>query len=280
MIIVKILGGMGNQMFQYAMAKALALRTGHELKLDTRSLISHGERPFELNNLSIFASEAVLSDFSKLGFSLFSYPLIRLKKHPAYYLEKNFSYNHELFNQTKSIYLDGYFQSEKYFLPCENEIRKEFTFKSKLNQNEIKYWQSMQTSQSVSLHIRRGDYVGNSILAPLPMSYYEKAILQVVESLQNPHFFVFSDDLKWAKENLNLHHPVTYVEGHIGNDSYRDMRLMSLCKHHIIANSSFSWWGAWLNASPDKLVFAPKDWFSDKSINDKDLIPTTWIKVI
>ncbi|MFZ4712642.1 MAG: alpha-1,2-fucosyltransferase [Bacteriovoracaceae bacterium] len=279
MIISKVLGGMGNQMFQYAMAFALAKRSKQEFKIDNSSLLSHGERTFDLNHFHISAELASLRDFSKLGMSFLSYPLIKLKKHPKYYLEKDFSFNQNIFDNKSPIYLNGYFQSDKYFLDFENDIRKELTFKTDLNDIEKKFLEIIHSTTAISVHVRRGDYVQNPILAPLPLNYYEKSINKMLEHISNPTFFVFSDDLQWVKENLKIRHPVIYVEGNTGKNSFRDMRLMRFCQHHIIANSSFSWWGAWLNPEPNKIVFAPKEWFIDKVINDKDLIPSTWIKI-
>jgi hypothetical protein len=283
MIIVKILGGMGNQMFQYAMAKALALRTSQELRIDITSLKAHGERRYSFPEFSLTVGEARFNDYKTLGLGLFSYPLVRLKKHPAYYLENNFSFNPSLSLRKNSIYLDGYFQSEKYFVDYENQIRQDFNFKKNINSNEQKYLNEMSGYENISLHIRRGDYVTNTsnqtLLGSIPLNYYLDSVQFLISKLAKPKFFLFSDDPNWVKENLKIKSSHVHVIGNVGHESWRDMRLMQNCDHHIIANSSFSWWGAWLNNKKNKIVLTPDPWFKDRTINSKDLIPESWIKI-
>jgi hypothetical protein len=136
---------------------------------------------------------------------------------------------------------------------------------------------------AVSIHVRRGDYVSdagtNRFHGTCSVDYYHDAVDRISGFAPASHFFVFSDGIDWAKENLRLRQPVTYVDFNDGEKNYEDLRLMSLCKHHIIANSSFSWWGAWLNPNPDKIVIAPKKWFNDPSINTDDLIPNSWLRL-
>lgn len=281
-IIVKILGGMGNQMFQYAAAKNLALKLGTELLLDIESLKRHGERPFDLGHFSITDKIANPNDFSKLGYSVFSYPLIKIKKHPNYYLEKEFTYNENLKNISLPVYLDGYFQSEKYFKEFETEIRKLLSFKLAANQNELIFTQKMQSSTPVSLHVRRGDYVTNpkatAQMGILDLYYYQNAMEILESKIANITYFIFSDDVEWVKSNLKVSRPVIYVTGNNGENAFRDMRLMSQCHHHIIANSSFSWWGAWLNPNQEKVIVAPRKWFQ-QAISDQDLVPSHWLRV-
>ena len=137
-------------------------------------------------------------------------------------------------------------------------------------------------TNSVSLHIRRGDYVSNQKTnqthGTCDLDYYQRCITEIEKEVENPYFFVFSDEIEWVKENLKINHPAEYVDQNTGDKSYEDMRLMSQCKHNVIANSSFSWWGAWLNSYPDKIVFAPKRWFASDKHNTKDLIPEGWKK--
>lgn len=282
-IFVKILGGLGNQMFQYATAKALSIKTGQALLLDNESLKRHQERPFELGHFNI--SEGVVSflDYFKLGMLGLDYPLIKVKKHPRYYLEKKFEFNPDVLKFNAPVYLDGYFQSEKYFKDYRSDLLKAFTFKSEMNDNEKKYFSLMKNKLSVSIHIRRGDYISNASASNLfvaqPLSYYENALNLLREKFFNFQVFVFSDDAEWVKHNLKTDFELNFVTGNNGENSFRDLRLMSFCDHHIIANSSFSWWGAWLNQNPEKLVVAPKEWFKDKNKNDGDLIPENWIRI-
>lgn len=281
-IIVKILGGMGNQMFQYAAAKSLAFHSKTELLLDTESLHRHGERPFDLSHFNIKDKIATTNDFKKLGLSFLAYPLIRLKKHPQYYGEKDFSFNKEFSQLKVPLYLDGYFQSEKYFLSIQSELKSILSFKAQNNENEKKLLDKINEVTAISLHVRRGDYVTNpkaqSKMGNLGLGYYEKAMKVIEEKVTNPVYFIFSDDAEWVKANLKISQPHHYVTGNSGAEAFRDMRLMSRCHHHIIANSSFSWWGAWLNSKFDKIVIAPKIWFRDGT-SDADLIPTNWLRV-
>lgn len=283
MIIVKILGGLGNQLFQYSAARALSLKTGQKLYLDIESLLGHKERPYELNIFDVQGKILNKVDLFNFPLSILSYPLIKLKKHPNYYLEKEFTYNSEVLKIKNSIYLDGYFQSQKYFIEAEGQIRKDLQFKDKLSENEQQYFEKIVKNSAVSLHIRRGDYItnlnANNLMQNLVLDYYKNAISFIESKVKNPVFFIFSDDLDWVKSNLSINTEHYFVSGNSGKDSFRDMRLMSLCKHNIIANSSFSWWGAWLNNNPEKIVIAPQTWFKNNQLNDKDLIPEKWIKI-
>jgi hypothetical protein len=133
---------------------------------------------------------------------------------------------------------------------------------------------------AVSLHVRRGDYVKNPKTTAThglcSLDYYHTAIRYIYETVEQPYFFIFSDDMAWVKEHLKIDAPCQYVDHNQGKESFNDMHLMSLCKHHIIANSSFSWWGAWLNSSPEKIVIAPNKWFANQN-NIKDLLPNDWV---
>ena len=136
---------------------------------------------------------------------------------------------------------------------------------------------------SVCIHIRRGDYVEdiitNQFHGVCNLDYYYRSIEYIASKIKNPYFFVFSDDPLWVKQNLILKYPCDYIDQNFGKKDYEDMRVISKCKHNIIANSSFSWWGAWLNINPNKIVIAPKNWFKSKAINTKDLIPESWFKI-
>jgi hypothetical protein len=197
--------------------------------------------------------------------------------------ERDLSFDPGVLRISGGVYLAGYWQSEKYFADVAELIRQEFTLKSepdKLNQQVL---DEIEVTNSVSLHIRRGDYVSdpviNQVHGVLGLDYYSRAVNFVAGRTTQPHFFVFSDDIAWAKENLRLSFPLSFVEHNVEDREYEDLRLMCHCKHHIIANSSFSWWGAWLNASPDKIVVSPEKWFSDLSLDTKDLIPEHWVKI-
>ncbi len=183
------------------------------------------------------------------------------------------------------VYLDGFFQSEKYFEHIRIELLHEFSFPA-LDKDNLDQLQNIRAqSNAVSLHIRRGDYLKPHILQQhgiLPLSYYKKAIEILQGVIGRAYYFIFSDDAEWCKNNFSfLEGQYTTVHGNEGTYAWKDMCLMSNCKHHIIANSSFSWWGAWLNPSPDKVVVAPKQWFADEERNKESvtIIPEKWIRL-
>ena len=294
MIIANLNGGLGNQMFQYANAKAIAMRKGVNFLVDT-SLYEKKRmhQGFELGKIFKLpvrvATKAdlkqVLGTFqSPLAYRILArLPLLKsLSK--KFITEPHFEYWDGLHNCPNEAYLFGYWQSERYFLDCEADIRHEFTFQPFQDPSNIALAQKIQDSQcAVSVHVRRGDFVNNpkanTYHGALSPSYYSDALALLARTLPSMELFVFSDDIDWVKDNLDLSaYPVHFVSHNTGINSYQDMALMSLCEHHVIANSSFSWWGAWLNASQDKIVIAPKRWFV-QPMNTKDLIPASWIRL-
>lgn len=152
--------------------------------------------------------------------------------------------------------------------------------KEELSNTNKKISEMISSINSISIHIRRGDYASSERLQVIyglcPLNYYYTAINSISKAVKNPHFFVFSDDIGWAKQNLKITHPVKFI---IGNKALVDLCLMSQCKHHIIANSSFSWWGAWLSTNKNKIVYAPKQWFKKTKLIPHDLIPESWIRI-
>lgn len=172
----------------------------------------------------------------------------------------------------------GFWQSEKYFFSIKEKVRKAFSFRTeRLNEKTKSFLLLLHESNAVSVHVRRGDYVLESEQRGLcSMSYYEKAMSFIKERVEKPLFVFFSDDVDWVKDSIKCDNSV-YVTWNHGNDSWQDMYLMSQCKHNIIANSSFSWWGAWLNSNQDKIVVTPTPWFNNSL--DYDIIPSTWVKI-
>ena len=292
MIICKILGGLGNQMFQYAAGRALSIYSGNPLLLDLRSFQHYKlHNGFEIGQIFCAPVQvATNDDISQVlgwrGHDLIAKVLKRaqssLLNGPRLAIEPHSHYWPKLKEFTAPFYFQGYWQSDKYFMEYEQVIRSDFCFKEPLSGVNLDSSVRIQGCNSVSLHVRRGDYVTHApttkILNPCPVEYYETAIACIAARINSPCFFVFSDDPQWVRRNLSIPFPVEYVDGNRGPQSYIDMQLMSLCKHHIIANSSFSWWGAWLNRNPDKLVFAPRRWFCN-GMNDSDLTPQDWIKL-
>jgi hypothetical protein len=185
--------------------------------------------------------------------------------------ESQFQFSVKILLLPQNTYLNSYLQSEKYFNDIDTVIRKDFTLKTLAVDNAMTL-EKLNLPNSISHHVRRGDYVSNplinSFLGVCPVQYYECAVKIITERIRNPQFFIFSDDTEWVKQNLKLDFPVSYQD--INNKPYYDLYRMSQCSHNIIANSSFSWWAAWHNDNPEKIVFAPQNWFADKRIDCSD----------
>lgn len=278
MIYTRFHGRTGNQMFQYAAARALALRNGAEVALDDRLAIARGERSltrvFDLK----FADAPKLppaQNHSKLRYNLWRY----FGRSPKFYREPKLAFNEETLSQPDNTYLHGYWQSEKYFLDQADVIREDFSFPQASGKN-AELAEKIKETNSVSLHLRRGDYISNPSHVVCAQPYYDAALAELISRLdQDPKIFVFSDDPDWARVNLKLPGTPIFVAHNGEEHDYEDMRLMSLCKHNIIANSSFSWWGAWLNQNKDRNVIAPKFWFGKEKLSNPDIWAQGWIKV-
>lgn len=287
MIIVKIHAGLGNQMFQYALYKSL-IHMDKDVRLDIDSYQHYNcHNGYELSKIfNVYESFADKRDVNKLSNERYDIltrairryinPKYRNNRVTHYKQEISKSmYNKQVFD-LDNVYLDGYWQSEKYFQHIREEILNDFFFKNRADINNKKYIDIINETNSVSLHIRRGDYISNPLLKDITTTnYYLEAIDYINNFIKKPVFFIFSDDIDWCKENFKI------KDGHLininkGDMSYNDMRLMSLCKHNIIANSTFSWWGAWLNRNKNKIVIAPEIWFSKTDMNSEDIIPKKW----
>lgn len=284
MIIVRLKGGLGNQMFQYCFYKSLYMTKklfNIEIKLDTTNYYQYKEQfgcelfhGYELDKIfNINETFITKEEFYEF---LYNHTYI-------YFQEKIFNYDNSILNFSDNIVYDGYWQTEKYFENIEDIVRKDFTFKIELNPKNECIATKMKNENSVSVHVRRGDYINNPANAQLygnicTLEYYNKAINSIKEKIKNPTFYFFSDDINWIRNNLYIEDAI-YVDWNTGENSYIDMQLMSNCKHNVIANSTFSWWGAWLNNTPDKIVIAPNKWFQNSNMNTSDLVPKPWTKV-
>ncbi len=293
MIFLKITGGLGNQMFQYATAYALAKKNKTNIGIDL-SEINKKEgkenftyRDFQLNSIFNISNYQLIPThrYSFIINHSFFNKIKRKLIGGTYFLEKNLTYQKDINLCKKNSYIEGYFQSEKYFIEFENEIRNQFNFKGKFNLKTNVLAVKIKQSPSLAIHIRRGDYINNKIInqthGTCNLHYYKKALS--LFDLKKHHLYFFSDDINWVKNNFNFIdlNNATFVDWNKGDNSWQDMYLMSLCENFIIANSSFSWWGAWLSVNKNKKVIAPKKWFADKIKNEqtKDLFPTSWIKI-
>lgn len=292
MIITKLIGGLGNQMFQYAAGRRTAIANNTELKLDITGYdhqVGITPRVYMLDIFHIHASiatkqEVKLFNTNSKGFVQRHWRQLKLLLFQRHYIRQRTTYfTNDFLSIPNNSYLDGYWGSEKYFADVVDIIRKDFTLKNKPDKYNIDMIRRITNGNSVSIHIRRGDYIldekTNKHHGVCNLDYYLKAVDLIAKKVKKPFFFIFSDDIKWAKQNLRLKFPCVYVDHNIGEKDCEDMRLMDECKHNVIANSSFSWWGAWLNKNKNKIVIAPKRWFTDKSINTEDLLPDSWIRI-
>jgi hypothetical protein len=278
-------------MFQYALGRALADANGCELKLDVSGFEQYTLRVYELGDYNIRASIASAQDIArfheqKKGYPFFEHVSKFFGRAPApasIFREKAFTFDESVCDFKPSIYLEGYWQSEKYFSRIRSALLKDFTLNAPADEKNRAVFDAMSQCQAVSLHIRRGDYVTNPTAAQFhgvcSLDYYYDAVRLVAQRIEKPHFFVFSDDTQWVLDNLKIDYPLHVVDVNGPDRGIYDMALMKSCRHHIIANSSFSWWGAWLNPSDDKIVVAPKRWFKEGQNDTKDLIPASWTRL-
>lgn len=289
MIVVRITGGLGNQMFQYAAGKRLAMQLGVEMKLDTQWYDKFDFKSYGLDAFHIPEKSAGKSEIRQLiygGKSWLKMLTSRARREAresalSYIKEKQFHFDARMLNLDDEVYLHGYWQSEKYFKDIEGEIRALFTFRDP-GQKAVEMAELIHSCASVSLHVRRGDYLTGSNAAKfekLPLEYYRKALELLENTLGSKHLFVFSDDIPWVRENIYFDYETTIVDVREEGSSVEDMWLMSLCRHNIIANSSYSWWGAWLNGNLAKTVIAPSRWFNSEKNDTRDLIPKSWIRL-
>jgi hypothetical protein len=287
MIIVKLKGGLGNQLFQYAVGRSLAVKNNCDLKFDISDYLKSKDRKYRLGAFNI-AGSIVKNDelkyFKKFGegrstFRFFNGIAPFLKK--RYLKEKNSNFDKKILLLPNNVYLNGYWNSEKYFKDIKKIIKQEISLNKKTSENFNQISSLIEKTNSVSVHIRRGDYLTNKlskVFSLCSVDYYNKAIKKLLEHTNDPHFFIFSDDIKWTKKNINLNFPIHYVS-EIKLEDYEELILMSKCKHNIIANSTFSWWGAWLNNNPDKIIITPQKWFKNETKNIFDIVPKTWLKI-
>lgn len=292
-VVTRLIGGLGNQMFQYAVGRAVSLRTGADLLLDIEEYESDSLRRYELSGYLIDAEIApcdfynTVSRVGELGVSLFTRILNYYGGRPKYFIfkERSFAYDERIEAVRAPVFLQGYWQSWLYLRGYEQQLRADFNLGILPDATNSGVMEKIASAgrSAVSLHIRRGDYVTNAHTAKYhglcSPDYYRAAIDYIVERVPNPQFFVFSDDHEWVKSEFDVAYPMTLVQANGPDQGIFDMALMRSCAHHIIANSSFSWWGAWLNPSPTKIVVAPVHWFADGATDTRDLIPPEWIRL-
>lgn len=288
MIVVRLCGGLGNQLFQYAAGRALASINGAELVLDLGWFKNRPEsntpREYELSNYRIQARVASESEerIGKNYSDRFRRRVPFLSRPWTLCREKSFDFDENFLKLQDNIYLDGYWQSYKYFNNFAEALRKELTPIRAPSATDDLVLDSIDAKNSVSVHVRRGDYISQKAASvkhgTCSVEYYQRAVHTIMSRVNNPHFFVFSDDCQWARENLLFPGGATFVDHNGPANAFQDVRLMAHCKHHVIANSTFSWWGAWLNPRRDKIIAAPKNWFAN-GLSAKDIVPNEWIRL-
>lgn len=299
MIIVRLMGGLGNQMFQYALAYGLAKKNNALLKIDT-SLLNDRSKPHEI----VTHRDLVLQDVFQLSIEIASKKEIeyfngkvyktlpgkvinkilwQFKKHRLI-VEQSRGFNSDFIKLGDNICLVGSFQSEKYF--NDHVVLKEvFKFKHPVLSQSVSLSNDLKTVNSVAIHVRRGDYVTSPIysemIGALPVSYYAQAVSIIKEKVENPVFYVFSDDINWCRNELKIPNTILNYVGdeHAGVKAANYMQLLSMCKHFIISNSTFAWWAAWLGEQNGSVIIGPDNWFKDKTIDVKDILPERWVKV-
>lgn len=290
MRIVRIIGGLGNQMFQYALALSLQNRfPNEEVLIDKTGFNGYPLHDgFLLDKIfDIKLRTAKKNEIIKFNYPLFHYRLWQIGKkilphlRSVYFEKSDMIFDDKVFSLTDTkAYYDGYWQSELYFVNYIDKIRRAFRFPKLDNRNKI-LLDELKGKRTVSMHIRRGDYISNPLYKGIAdIEYYKKAVDYICTKKAVDCFVIFSNDIDWCKSRIPsivLNKDCKFVDWNKGKECFRDMQIMSLCDHNIIANSSFSWWGAWLNLNKEKIVIAPHKWVNKDC--KSDIIPASWIKI-
>jgi hypothetical protein len=292
MVITKLMGGLGNQMFQFAAGKTLATRLNTSFFLDMDFLLDRTPRPnfvYRDYDLTIFKLKATRASANQLKSFLYV-PENRVERYLKklrnaisphhYYRETHFHFDEKFRTLTGNVYMEGYWQSPRYFEEISEVIRNDFSFSSPIDERSESLKAQILASSSVCVNVRRSDFLTNSFHGVCDMKYFKPAIERMAAQVKDAHFFVFSDDPDWCVENFSFRYPFTFVgHDHAGSKFSTYLQLMASCKHFIIPNSSFAWWAVWLNRSNEKLVIGPKLWFNDLRWDTRDLIPADWIRI-
>ena len=290
---MQMMGGLGNQMFQYALGRRLSIELNTNLKLDLSWFLNQSKRNFELHNYKTSYQLATSDDIdyiyrfssNKILLKLFMMfqRIIPTHKRKIFYETETELMNKFKLQINKNCYLIGYWQSEKYFTSIKEIIQNDFQLNIQPDNYHNNLANQIKNCNSVSVHFRRGDYLEdekiNSIHGILNNSYYYSSIEFISTLISEPHLFFFSDDIEWVKKNINCTHTCTFINNDCLDKDSKELWLMSQCKHNIIANSSFSWWGAWLNKNRDKVVIAPKKWFINPKMNTDNIVPESWVRL-
>lgn len=293
MIVIRMWGGLGNQMFQYAFAKSFQKKTGIKVYLDCEKSYNDSlpgtktfvDRQYELDNFRTKIDKISVVDYKRWEFMSrsnllykFIYFMSIKKIYPIRCIIDNkniFSVNKNLFTLKSNCYIMGWFQNEMYFKGMRKDIIRDFAPKNKIIISKA-LRQLINNNDVVSIHIRRGDYVKHNLC--IDLDYYYRAVKYICGKIEEPIFLIFSDDVNWVRKNINITNQLYFIDDFKKYEDYEQLHIMSRCKHNIIANSSFSWWGAWLNQNPDKIVIAPNKWWLN-SVESLNIIPCEWIRI-
>lgn len=281
MIVVRLQGGLSNQIFQYATARSLALKRRTRLKIDTTwydqvdQSDGVGVRKYELGCFKLPQKFYTGAFPDRLANKIFGLTYFSDDDSP-------YTFHPELLGLRGNVQLLGFFQNQRYFKDIRPQLLKDLSYLSHPTGKNIEMLRRIgKDKSSVSIHVRRGDYAHsikhNATHGLKGKEYYDKALKVITKRLPRPNFYVFSDEPEWCKNNLKFEYPTTYIDWN--TEGAEDMRLMRSCRHNILANSSFSWWGAWLNENPDKIVIAPRIWVNDPALDTSDLLPPEWIAI-
>ncbi len=286
MIVARLNGGLGNQMFQYAMGYRMAKERNAPFAIDASIVLNHHLRSYALGDFRIAASPLSNKELVDLGALPRRLPkwLARPLGNPLIeVLERQCPFDPAILESGDHCLFVGYWQTEKYFAPFADDIRAQYQLKEPMTAPRRATAGLIGAGNAVSVHVRRSDYITNpanvAFHGACSAEWYSRAMKMMAERVASPEFFVFSDDPDWARANLPRDWPAHFIAPSEDRRDCEDMKLMSLCRHHIVANSSFSWWGAWLNPSTDKQVIAPARWFNQESMDSRDLTPDSWIRL-
>ena len=287
LVVVRLEGGLGNQLFQYAAGRTIALATGRDLLLDPSAYRADPLRSYQLDHFAIAARPLRRGDVPWFRLRRSRLGAILPRRARVEIVREAFPARVPVWPEAPvegagTPYLIGYWQSERYFVAIADTIRREVRVNAAPEGRNARLLAEIAAGDAVAIHVRRGDYVSNPAATAYHglcgLDYYHAAIRRLCESVPRPHCFVFSDDLDWVRANLDTGHPTTFV-GHNTDTPWEDLRLIAACRHFIVANSSFSWWGAWLGAWPGKQVIAPARWFRADHGGEGEIVPAGWLRM-
>jgi hypothetical protein len=292
-IEIVVAGGLGNQMFQYALGRHLSIVSMQDVVLNLDWFVAENTRAALNYRLGIFpiwprirrsfgeGREAALA--RRVRRRVERAPLVRRLRGVELFVERSLAFDPKVLELRTGAILQGYWQSERYFRGSEDVVRRDFTFPALSNPRDLEVAALTRSRPCVSVHVRRTDYITNKSAAAFHglcgLDYYARALEHVSAGIPDLTRVFFSDDPQWVRESFQLAPHDVVVSWNQDETQYRDMQLMSLCQHHIIANSTFSWWGAWLDPSPTKRVVAPKQWFADLTVPTSDICPSSWTRL-